>query len=762
MQSANLTRLAKLLTRHTLDGKEPLVKITNATFYKTQPRDTSTTAESLRLAPDSSENQLHDSNPPLFPDLTFSLPSTEPDEVWSIISPSSITRTTFLQILCGQHLCFPPTARSYPYFSAKGIYPGHAVQYVGFDSKRGGLGSAAMRGGYLAARYESRREATDFSLLDYLAGKSELNPDEKLVKYASKQLLKSTMKALELEGLAEMPVNQLSNGQSRRARIAKALLQRPGLLLLDGPFIGLDPSTVNKVSTLVGALSRQRAPYVFLGLRPEEHVPAWVSHVLLAGSRYDVEMAGPKEEVLEYAMQKRTQLIRSLNISSTDLTFVDSSRRMHQGKRLSVVMARRLRKVIDTAERLDNKHSRSKQSYIRGHFYSRDGFLGRDEETATPGEEVLDIKGAKVVYGEKTVLGGWKQSVGMEEKEGLWWTVCRGQRWGVFGPNGSGKTTLLSLITSDHPQTYSQPVRLFGRSRLPEPGQPGVSIFELQQRIGHSSPEVHAFFPRNLSVRRTLESAWADTPLTKPRLDYIIDEKIDAALRWFQGELNPSLGTVPWLHKEMIMKGADANPSYNRLATDVSKLSLREALAAIEDEDVDANRLNWADEMKFGELSFSAQRVALFLRAILKAPDIVILDEAFSGMDDFARDRCLLFLSHGESMVFRFHGQGGTKLRSLRPRASESMLSRLDKVKVPGLSKEQALIVVSHRREDVPGCVREWLRLPLTGEGPPKMGRMNGPLELQLDVWEKDIWSQKRYRSVFRAKKKPGKVIAEA
>ena len=33
-----------------------------------------------------------------------------------------------------------------------------------------------------------------------------------------------------------MPVANLSNGQTRRARIAKALLNKPELLLLDDPF----------------------------------------------------------------------------------------------------------------------------------------------------------------------------------------------------------------------------------------------------------------------------------------------------------------------------------------------------------------------------------------------------------------------------------------------------------------------------------------------------------------------------------------------
>lgn len=207
----------------------PLISIRDATFYRRQPSAHPTKEEAL-------------TNPPLFPHLNFSFPSKNTEnQYWAIIGPSNAGKTTLLEILQSQHQCFPPTARSYPYLSSDEIfsknqrlaYPSQAIQYVGFDNRRKDFTGA---GSYLSARYESRREATDFSLLDYLTGQTQLNIAEMGQDLPNEKLLEESVKNLRLENLLLMPVSNLSNGQSRRARIAKALLSQPELLLLDEPF----------------------------------------------------------------------------------------------------------------------------------------------------------------------------------------------------------------------------------------------------------------------------------------------------------------------------------------------------------------------------------------------------------------------------------------------------------------------------------------------------------------------------------------------
>ena len=210
----------------------PIVRIANGTFYRHHPASKFGPGEQQDTVP----------NSPLFPDLTLSLPSAStPNQHWAILSPSSVIRTAFLQILRGQLLCFPPTARSFPYLLSDEIaaknsrlrYPERAIEYVGFDVERKAFGGA-----YLGARYESRVEVTDFTLERYLTGIVGMNEGEEIIKEKTpdQSIMLQVVKDLELEQLFKKPVSTLSNGQSRRARVGKALLTKPEVLCLDAPF----------------------------------------------------------------------------------------------------------------------------------------------------------------------------------------------------------------------------------------------------------------------------------------------------------------------------------------------------------------------------------------------------------------------------------------------------------------------------------------------------------------------------------------------
>lgn len=664
-------------------GPPPIIRIANGTFYRHQPSSVSATPAHTHSHP----------NPPFFKDLNFSLPSrSKTPHNWCIVGPSLSGKTTFLQVLRGQHLSIPPTARSFPYLSTDGVpyrlrTPARAIQYVGFDSQGGGgLGPAEST--YLSARYESRREITDFSLRDFLLGNMQLNPsklpDDEGV---NQELFKRVIVDLRLESLLDLPVSFLSNGQGRRARIARALLTSPEVLLLDEPFMGLDPPTVAGLSPLLHSLAEKASPRLVLSARPQDPLPEWITHLAYLRTDAQIGAMGEKETVLE-ELRKYVRGVRNGAHAEDETLPVHALSEM--GRTLT-------------------------RNGITGQGMAEDFSIGvtaskGDEGAASQslGEPLIEMNGCTVKYGDKVALGNWTEERDGQTVSGLHWTVRRSERWGVFGPNGSGKTTIVSLLCSDHPQTYSLPIKLFGRSRLPEPGsgQRPFTFWDIQSRVGHSSPEIHQHMPRNLTIRQVLESAWADTFRSKPTLDAAATEQVEATLKWFEHELNPVF------HKR-------SQPAAPEGTAETS--------------------LAWAADYLFGGLSFSAQRLLLFLRAIIKHPDVVVLDEAFGGMDDAVRDKCMLFLAYGEEKTYTLESKPGS--RSLTGAAVvESAAAKAGKVKVRGLSDQQALICISHVKEEVPDCVREWLCLPESNTGlPARFGRLDGPLRTSARRWT-EIW----------------------
>lgn len=302
-RSLSHARAVRQSLRHygTAVRQPPIIQIANGTFY--------------RHHPSAIQSSGIDTNPPLFAGLDLSIPSSaNPAEHWAILGPSSAGKTTLLRLLQGQHLCFPPTARSYPYLNSEDIeqkdhrlrIPSRAILYVGFDGEQGGFGGTGTRGTYLSARYESRREITDFSVLDYLKGNTDLNPSEVREEDAmDADVLERVIRDLRLGDLANMPVSNLSNGQTRRARIAKALLGKPEVLLLDEPFMGLDPPTLMSLSPLLHRLAAANDPRMVLTLRPQDPIPDWITHLVYLGTDCSIALQGPKPEVLrelkEYA-----------------------------------------------------------------------------------------------------------------------------------------------------------------------------------------------------------------------------------------------------------------------------------------------------------------------------------------------------------------------------------------------------------------------------------------------------------------------------
>lgn len=86
------------------------------------------------------------------------------------------------------------------------------------------------------------------------------------------------LQPLRIAPLLEKRLIKLSNGETRRVMIARALIQQPQLLMLDNPYIGLDVQARKDFSNMINEIIAGGAT-VLLATAPHE-IPEHITHVL--------------------------------------------------------------------------------------------------------------------------------------------------------------------------------------------------------------------------------------------------------------------------------------------------------------------------------------------------------------------------------------------------------------------------------------------------------------------------------------------------
>ena len=183
--------------------------------------------------------------------------------------------------------------------------------------------------------------------------------------------------------------------------------------------------------------------------------------------------------------------------------------------------------------------------------------------------------------------------------ENLSWEIKCGEHWQLSGPNGSGKTCLLQLISGDHPQCYVNDIYVFGYQR-----GTGESIWDIKQNIGFLSNAFHLSYRVNCSL-----------------LHVILSGFYDSIGLYQQPSKRQTFLAKKWLTLGGLME---------------------------------------YENTPFQQLSFGDQRLALILRAMVKYPPLLILDEPCNGLDEINRQRILavietIALSDKTSIIYVNH-----------------------------------------------------------------------------------------------------------
>jgi ABC-2 type transport system ATP-binding protein len=105
---------------------------------------------------------------------------------------------------------------------------------------------------------------------------------------------------LDLDGLLDRPLGELSAGQRTRAGLAKAFINRPELVLLDEPTASLDPDTADWVRGFLARYAAEAQATFFIASHNMLEVERLCDSVLMMRSGRIVDSGAPKELIAKY------------------------------------------------------------------------------------------------------------------------------------------------------------------------------------------------------------------------------------------------------------------------------------------------------------------------------------------------------------------------------------------------------------------------------------------------------------------------------
>jgi len=287
-----------------IDMSSPECPPADSTSSSFSSGSSSSTATPILHIPGSSIYALGDPHTaqPIIRDVSWTI---RPNEAWAILSAGyGSSKRTLFRALLGQRRIHPaPPNGIFPFLGHRD--PSKHVSLVGFGRRR------ATEFFDYTARYGAVRDEDNRTLREVffpetarqfhkLALPHLQSPSQHDNQQVSRrhQRFEEIARALNLTELLDLPIIALSNGQTRRARIAKALLHEPQVLLLDEPLTGLDVETRELMLRFLRSVhtSQDRgSTHIILGMRNKDPLPEWITHVALVTPHHTVRTGTKKE-----------------------------------------------------------------------------------------------------------------------------------------------------------------------------------------------------------------------------------------------------------------------------------------------------------------------------------------------------------------------------------------------------------------------------------------------------------------------------------
>ncbi|WP_456308133.1 ABC transporter ATP-binding protein [Rhodovarius crocodyli] len=209
--------------------------------------------------------------PPAVDGLTFTMPR---GATWGLLGGNGAGKTTTIAMLLG---LLKPT-------SGKVLALGHDMERDRFTA----LARMNFSSPYIALPHRLS-VAENLRVYGHLYGVARL--EERIGELAEE---------LHLADLLDRPAGELSAGQKTRVALAKSLINRPELLLLDEPTASLDPDTADQIRSWLERYREATGCAILLASHNMAEVERLCGHVMMLRKGVVVDQGSPDDLIARY------------------------------------------------------------------------------------------------------------------------------------------------------------------------------------------------------------------------------------------------------------------------------------------------------------------------------------------------------------------------------------------------------------------------------------------------------------------------------
>src|SRR5437879_4506970 len=216
---------------------------------------------------------------------------------WAVVGRNGSGKSLFGDALRGR-LPLVHGDLEYHFKPPTGLSHEECIGHVSFEDRKSNVHETVVQ-----SRWNSFEESGALTVREFLSYERvmginpfDVSTDHAKAKATSKRRFQRAISLLDVRQFLDRALLSLSNGETQRVQLARALCLPLRLLILDEPFNGLDVATRNHFRIVLDRLMQTPLRALLITARIEEF-PARVSHLLLVDG-CQVVLAGPRKDVL--------------------------------------------------------------------------------------------------------------------------------------------------------------------------------------------------------------------------------------------------------------------------------------------------------------------------------------------------------------------------------------------------------------------------------------------------------------------------------